>query len=205
MKISKPNPRLKQRRWRRSLGKILALLLLLIIGVGVRILNYGRTISSGKYDCAIVLGAAVDGSTPSPVFQARIEHGIALYRAGIVKHLIFTGGVGAQTDTAESQAARQVALASGIPAEAISIESVSRTTLGNLTESKKIAIDRGFKTIIIVSDPLHLRRSVDMAGDIGLAATGSGTPTTRYRSISTQLPFLIREIYFSFHYWLLRA
>lgn len=108
----------------RALKVLLGLFTILLaigIGIGIRIVNYGSTITSGRYDCAIVLGAEVNGSTPSPVFRARIDHGIALYRAGIVRHLIFTGGVGNRAHIAESVAARNVAIASGIPDRAISI------------------------------------------------------------------------------------
>jgi uncharacterized SAM-binding protein YcdF (DUF218 family) len=184
---------------------ILIILLAIGIGIGIRIVNYGQTIVSGSYDCAIVLGAEVNGSIPSPVFQARIDHGIALYQAGIVRHLIFTGGVGDRAQIAESVAARNIALARGIPDRAISVELVSRTTSGNLIESQKIMLDRGLTTAIVVSDPFHLRRSCDMAKDLGIVATPSATPSTRYVSISTQLPFLLREIYFTIHYWILRS
>jgi uncharacterized SAM-binding protein YcdF (DUF218 family) len=184
---------------------LLTILLAIGIGIGIRIANYGKTIAGGSYDCAIVLGAEVNGSTPSPVFQARIDHGIALYQAGIVSHLIFTGGVGDRAQIAESVAAKNIALASGIPDRAISIELVSHTTLENLTESKQIMHDRGLTTAIIVSDPLHLRRSIDLARWIGIVATPSATPSTRYVSLSTQVPFLLREIYFTIHYWLFHS
>jgi uncharacterized SAM-binding protein YcdF (DUF218 family) len=192
----------------RALKVVLGLFTILLaigIGIGIRIVNYGSTIASGRYDCAIVLGAEVNGSTPSPVFQARIDHGIALYRAGIVRHLIFTGGVGDRAQIAESVAARNVALASGIPDRAISIETVSRTTLENLIASRQIMHDRQLTTAIVVSDPLHLRRSCDLASGLGISVTPSGTPSTRYVSLSTKLPFLLREIYFTVRYWLFRG
>ena len=56
------------------------------------------------------------------------------------------------------------------------------------------------KSAIIVSDPLHMKRAVMMAGGLGINAVSSPTPTTRYRSLWTQLGFLIREIYFFHHY-----
>ncbi|MGF6354254.1 vancomycin permeability regulator SanA [Paenibacillus sp. 4624] len=43
-------------------------------------------------DAAIVLGAAVQGDIPSPVFRERIEQAIRLYKVGTVRNLIFTGG-----------------------------------------------------------------------------------------------------------------
>jgi uncharacterized SAM-binding protein YcdF (DUF218 family) len=205
MSVNKIRAYLRQFHPRKFLLGLLTILLAIGIWIGIRITNYGSTITSGRYECAIVLGAEVNGVDPSPVFRARIDHGIALYQAGIVHHLIFTGGVGDRAQIAESVAARNIALASGIPDRSISIESISHTTLENLTASKQIMHDRGLITTIIVSDPLHLRRSIDMAQGIGLVATPSATPSTRYVSISTQLPFLLREIYFTIHYWLFHA
>ena len=43
-----------------------------------------------------------------------------------------------------------------------------------------------------------------MASDLGLDAHPSPTPTTRYRTLKTQLGFLAREIYFYLAYHLYR-
>lgn len=205
MRVNKLRAYLRQIHPLKFLLGLLTILLAIGIGIGIRIVNYSTTITTGRYDCAIVLGAEVNGSTPSPVFKARIDHAIALYQAGIVHHLIFTGGVGSRAQIAESAAARNLALANGIPDRAISIESVSRTTLENLAESQQIMHDRGLTTAIVISDPLHLRRSCDMAQALGIVVTPSATPSTRYISLSTQIPFLLREIYFTIHYWIFRT
>lgn len=152
-------------------------------------------------DTAIVLGAAVDTDTPSPVFEARIDHAIALYDAGRVQRIFFTGARSPEDTISEAAAARDYALAAGVPASAISIEENSRTTRQNLVEAQRVM---GLsQSVLIVSDPLHLRRALVMAQGMGLDASASATPTTRYRSLSTQLPFLLREVYFVHHYWLL--
>ncbi|MEN3939735.1 YdcF family protein [Prosthecobacter sp. SYSU 5D2] len=172
--------------------------------MGLRIALYPQTVTQGSYDCAIVLGAAVHGAEPSPVFQARIDHAVTLFQSGIVTHLVFTGGTGAGKAIAESEAGRQSAIRQGVPSTAIFIESKSKTTLQNLTEAHQVMAARQLKTAILVSDPLHLRRACSMAEDIGIQATSSATPTTRYTSWSTQIPFLLREVYFTFHYWVFR-
>ncbi|WP_446012034.1 hypothetical protein [Candidatus Electrothrix sp.] len=41
-------------------------------------------------DVAIVLGAAVWKNSPSPVFEERIKHAIALYQQGVVTKILFT-------------------------------------------------------------------------------------------------------------------
>lgn len=62
--------------------------------VGSNIWRFGYTDYSRRSDCAIILGAAVSGALPSPVFEERIKHGISLYDSGKVSTLIFTGGYG---------------------------------------------------------------------------------------------------------------
>lgn len=39
-----------------------------------------------------------------------------------------------------------------------------------------------------------------MAGNLGIKAVSSPTPTSRYRSAGTRAVFLAREIYFHHHY-----
>ena len=73
----------------------------------------------------------------------------------------------------------------------------SHTTVQNLAEAQAIMQAQGLKTAILVSDPLHLRRAMWMARDLGIDAVSSPTPTSRYRSWSARLRFLRREL----HYW----
>ena len=53
---------------------------------------------------------------------------------------------------------------------------------------------------ILVSDPLHLKRASLMAKNLGIKHDPSATPTTRYQSLRTKLPFALRELYFYNHY-----
>lgn len=153
-------------------------------------------------DVAIVLGAAVIDGEPSPVFRERIAHAIDLYRVGKVERLIFTGAKGEGSGIAESEAARVLALAEGVPDQAILTEDESVTTMHNLVEAQLLMRDAGAATALIVSDPLHMRRAMEMADALGIAAQPSATATSRYQSWTTQLPFLLREIYFMHHFWL---
>jgi uncharacterized SAM-binding protein YcdF (DUF218 family) len=178
-------------------------LLALAAVLAVRIVSFPQTLTSGRYDCAIVLGAAVHGTSPSPVFEARIAHAIDLYRQGLVQRLVFTGGVGAGAQSSEAAVAEAYAVSLGVPAQVILTEQTSHTTRQNLVEAKRIMDAAGLRSAVIVSDPYHLRRSASMATDLGMQATTSATPTTRYQSLSTKAKFLTREVYFIVHYWVL--
>jgi uncharacterized SAM-binding protein YcdF (DUF218 family) len=155
-------------------------------------------------DAAIVLGAAVDADQPSLVFQARIDYAIDLFKQQRVKYLIFTGGMGAGDEVTESQAARNYAIAKGIPASHIFIELQSRTTQQNLLEAKKIMANQQLANCLLVTDPLHMKRADWMMRDVGIKGYPAPTPYSRYQSWRSQAPFLFRELYFFHHYWLFR-
>ena len=65
-------------------------------------------------------------------------------------------------------------------------------------------IKENFGSCIIVSDPLHMKRSMLMAKDLNMKAYSSPTPTTRYKSLKTKIPFLNREVFFYLGYCLAR-
>ncbi len=189
------------RRILQLLGVLLLALLAWLVLLAAAIWTYGARDHARPADCAIVLGAAAYGAKPSPVFEERIRHGIALYRTKQVSKLIFTGGYGTGAPHAESEVAAAYAVRHGVPATDILTELRSRTTQQNLAGAKLLMDAHGLQTAILVSDPLHMRRALWMANDLGIAAVSSPTPTTRYRSLRTQLRFLRRELYY-WHYYL---
>jgi len=169
---------------------------------GIIIWNFGNQDNAQPSASLIVLGAAIAGDKPSPVFRERINHAITLFRQDLASKIIFTGGKGDGETHAESEVAAAYAVNRGVPKSAILIESQSRTTRQNLLEAKAIMDVNALATAIIISDPLHLKRALMMAKDVGILAVASPTPTTRYRSLKPKLGFLFREIYF-YNYYLL--
>ncbi|ADV28801.1 protein of unknown function DUF218 [Pseudoxanthomonas suwonensis 11-1] len=189
-------------RRRGGLGRWLLRLMVLAIlwlgGVAAWINWVGHRDQAQRADVIIVLGAAAYDARPSPVFEERIRHGLNLYRAGYAPVLLFTGGYGTGARFAESQVAQRYAVRQGIPEEAILIETASRTTLQNLLQARELMRERQLHSAIIVSDPLHMSRALRLCRQLGIEATGSPTPSTRFRSFQTQWKFLLQEVYF-FH------
>lgn len=155
---------------------------------------YGSRSSREPSDAAVVLGAAVWGDEPCPVFRERIRHGITLYNENVIRFLVMTGGRGDGNRRAESVVARDYALRNGVPESAILIEDESRTTWQNMVFAKRVMDRHGLRTALIVSDPIHMRRAMRMARDAGLIARPAPTPTTRYISPRKKLRFLWREL-----------
>ncbi len=186
---------------------LLGLISMFFVVIGYSALSiylYGSNTSKVPADAAIVLGAAAWGDTPSPVFRERINHGINLYKRNDIQQLIFTGGQGESSEPAEAIVAKRYAIAQGVDAEDILTETQSRTTQQNLYYASLVTTAHQLKRILIISDPLHMKRAVLMARNLGIDAYPSPTPTTRYRSFKSQMSFLARETYFYFVYQLFR-
>ncbi len=195
----------KPRRWRRWLGWAL-LLVLIWCGVVVgRILWFGSRDGAVKSDVIIVLGAAVRRGEPSPAFEARIRHGIELWKRGIASKLLFTGGLGHGDTLCESEVARREALKAGVPASAILIEKESHFTWENLIEAQRVMNRKGLKSAVVVSDPDHLLRSSFMADSLGMPHATSPTPYTVFQTWKTRVPFLLSEFCYCHVHWWKRA
>lgn len=157
------------------------------------IYSYAQRAETRPADVAIVLGAGTRQDRPSPVFRERIDHAIDLYRRGLVQAIILTGGVGQGRVIADSEIARQYALAEGVPAEIVYVDTISETTLQNLREAQRLMQEVGYGSALVVSDPLHMYRAMGMAADLKMDAFSSPTPTSRYNSWWSNLFFLVRE------------
>jgi uncharacterized SAM-binding protein YcdF (DUF218 family) len=182
---------------------IAALVVLALLGVGgmaVDIWRFAGESAPGKADAALVLGAAVIGSTPTPVLVERLRHAANLYESGQVKRIVVTGGLSPEDDLTEAQASKNWLVAEGVPAADVLLEDKSRTTIQNLAFAKPVLEANGIGTVLVVSDPLHMRRALMIAGRVGIKAAPSPTPTSKYQSWQTTLPFLAREVWFMTQY-----
>ncbi|WP_082050391.1 YdcF family protein [Risungbinella massiliensis] len=153
-------------------------------------------------DAAIVLGAAVWNDKPSPVLEERINHAIWLYQNGYVKKIIFTGAssVFNKKEMPESEVSRQYAIDRHVDPQDILIETKSIITEQNIRYAYEVAQKDGLKSFIIVSDPLHMKRSLAMAENLNMEAYSSPTPSSVYKTWKTKIPFFLRELFFYMGY-----
>jgi uncharacterized SAM-binding protein YcdF (DUF218 family) len=169
-------------------------------GLAIDVYRYSSASYSLPADAAIVLGAAVWDGQLSPVFEERMKHAIDLYQAGRVKAIILTGGVGKGEQVADSVAAAAYAIQRGVEEEAVFCDTKSRYTYDNLRGAKAIIQEQGFGRVLIVSDPLHMRRAMIMARDLDLDAYPSPTLTSRYVSLQNKAKFLSGEVLYETAY-----
>ena len=168
------------------------------------IVLYAKRDDRAPADCIIVLGAGTNGTTPNAVFRERLNHAVTLYNEGYADTIVLTGGYSPGNEHSDAYIAGQYLQTLGVSAQAILLEEQSTITQENLGFAKEIMEDEELSTCILVSDPLHMKRSMMMAKDYKIEAVSSPTPTTRYQPWRTKFPFLARETFFYVGYQVYR-
>ncbi len=135
--------------------------------LAVQIWQQSRNDETRAADAIVVLGAAQYDGEPSPVFRARLDQAVYLYREELSRLVIVTGGKQEGDRFTEAEVAHQYLEAEGIPPEDILEEEDGRTTLESMERVSAIARQEGVGTVLLVSDPMHSERVKRMATDLG--------------------------------------
>lgn len=127
----------------------------------------------------------------------RIVHAIDLYKLGIIKKILITGGSGMLTfeGKKESQQLRNFAIRSGVPEIDILLEDQARNTHENARFSSELLGSESSESIILITSAFHMYRAKKCFDKIGIQV--SVFPTDHYgREISyTPDEILIPSIY----------
>jgi uncharacterized SAM-binding protein YcdF (DUF218 family) len=109
-------------------------------------------------DAIVVLGAAQYNGRPSPVFRARLNHALGLYREGLAPLVVVTGGIGRGDTMSEALVGERYLRAHGIPDSAVAAAGEGRTTKTSMTAVAAWLHPRRITRVILVSDPFHMFR-----------------------------------------------
>jgi uncharacterized SAM-binding protein YcdF (DUF218 family) len=162
-----------------AIGIAAAVGAVLVLGYGwYRVWDQGARDDARPAGAIVVLGAAQYDGRPSPVFAARLDHALELYKQGLAPYLVVTGGKRDGDRSTEAAAARRYALERGVPADAILSEDQGRTTLASLEAVGRVLREHGVRDAVFVSDPTHMLRVLRIAEDTGIRAWGSPTRTS---------------------------
>lgn len=124
-----------------------------------------------------VFGAAEYLGRPSPVFHARLDHAVDLYRKQIAPLVITLGGGGDKdSGHTEGGVGRNYLLASGIPFGNIIAETHSTDTEQQVLRLAAIARENNLTSIVVVSDGTHLFRIRELCKAAGLRVYTSPRP-----------------------------
>ena len=194
----------KKRKVLHVLLSFLILVICLAVYQSASIWLYADKDETRRADAAIVLGAAAYESGPSPVYRERLNQGIRLYREGYVSKIIVTGGIAEGNIRSDAAIGGEYLTGQGIPDTDIILEEHSTVTEENLKNAAEIMKREGYSSALVVSDPLHMKRAMLMAGDAGIEAYSSPTLTSRYLSMKTRVTFLAREVFYYTAYCIIR-
>ncbi len=121
-------------------------------------------------DVIIVLGCkAYENDQPAPCIRARSHHAAQLYREGLARQIIASGGPSLE-GPAEAGVIAGLLKIEGVPGAAIVEEDRSHNTIQNILNSQVIMRERGWRTAVIITEPYHINRAMIIARDAGVTA-----------------------------------
>ena len=162
-----------------KLAMLLVLLgILFYLGVVAMVVYRTNNVpAAGEYDAIIVLGAQVkpDGE-PSIQLQWRLD---AAYKAWQERNclVVVCGAQGANEPATEASVMKAELVRQGVPEESILMDDKSFNTRQNINNAISLMEGRGVDRVLIVTSDYHLPRSMALAEDAGLEASGVGSPT----------------------------
>ena len=173
-------PKSERRNWTLRLA-LVAFLTLAVGALGwcrwvyVQIQSYAGQDQAAPSDAIGVFGAAEYDGRPSPVYRARLDHALALYKHGIAPLIITLGGDGGDQYT-EGAVGGKYLMGMGVPESAIIAETQSRNTEESARRIAVIARVNGLRRLVIVSDGTHLFRIHEICAAEGLDVLTSPRP-----------------------------
>jgi len=188
---------------RRILTVCLCIGLVLATVTGCLIAAAGRGDADVSCQYVIVLGAGVNGTTPSMILSERIRQAYTYLSENPDVICIVSGGQGPGEDITEAQCMFDHLTARGIDPERIWLEDRSTSTRENIRFSLEvIEAKTGSRPekAAIISNEFHLFRAGLFAKEQDLEAIGVPAKTTW---LSLRVNYFLREIAAVWYYWLL--
>lgn len=115
---------------------------------------FTEALKSAPYDAVIVPGIPYDGGKWGFVMKWRVTWSVFLYKAGITKNIIYSGGA-VYTPYTEATIMALYAEKMGVPKKHIFTEVEAEHTTENLYYSYQLATSKGFVKIGFATDPFQ--------------------------------------------------
>lgn len=128
-------------------------------------------------DVIIVLGAQVkEDGTPSVALERRLTAALQSYQEKR-QTIIVCGAQGGNEPRPEGEVMRDWLLAHGVPETDIAAETESFNTRENLQNARAIMQQRCLTQALVVTSDYHVARALMLCRQVGIAATGRGSPS----------------------------
>ena len=118
---------------------------------------------------------------------ARFREGLRLYRAGWAPTMILSGAA-REGDDSNAAAMQRLAIAEGVPPQAILADHEAEDTYGNTVHTRALMGQHGLRSAILVTSPYHLHRAVLTFEGVyrgsGIRIVGRSAPDGDWRKTS---------------------
>ena len=178
----------------RVVGALVLAVVLLVVSTATAIWWTARQDAQPASDAIVVLGSAQYNGVPSSIFEARLEHALALWEDGVAPVVVTVGGKAAGDQFTEAEAGRAYLIDAGVPEESLLAVPEGVDTLESMRAVGAAYRERGWSSAVLVTDPWHAMRAERMAEDAGVSAESSPTrqgPAVQTRA--TQFRYILRE------------
>ena len=160
----------------------------------IEVVAAARRDRAAPADAIVVMGAAQYNGRPSPVFKARLDHAVRLFREHLAARLIVAGGVGSGDTVSEADVGRRYLLEPGGDSAAVIAIGTGRSTEPALRAAADWIRARGGHRVILVSDGFHMLRLSLIARRLGLEPLPSPARTSPIASNRRlEITYLIAE------------
>ncbi|PZS24115.1 MAG: hypothetical protein DLM54_00130 [Acidimicrobiales bacterium] len=177
---------------RRVVVTVVVVLVIYLLVTAVQVWLASRRDEARPAQAIVVLGAAQYNGLPSPDLAARLSHALGLWRQRLAPRIVVTGGGQPGDRYTEASASADYLLARGVPESDLLREVEGRNTYESLAATAAFLHQRGISQVVLVSDPFHMARVGDIAGQVGLTGYTSPTQTSPISGTAV-VPYFAKE------------
>ena len=140
---------------------------LTVLACWVFVIRIARLQTPGESaaDVILVLGSRLDRGEMTRIFQGRLETALSLAEE---RPIMLLGGMARRGGPSEARVGRDWLVGRGFDPAQLIPEEISRNTLENLVEARRMMADNGYRRALIVTSRHHMARTTVIARGLGL-------------------------------------
>jgi len=189
--VTNTPPRISWEKWAAALALIAVLSYLASICTQIEQASAAQDVHPA--DALVVFGAAEYSGRPSPVFRARLDHALDLFRQGVAPVIITTGGAAADPHYSEGGVGHDYLMSRGVPDFKLIAETQSSDTAQSAVRVAVIMRANHMNTCVAVSDAYHVFRVRKMLEHEGVQVYIAPRPDSRPHSAKQRAEAILRE------------
>ena len=163
----------KKRRIKKIIGAFLTVVAIQFAAAELLLIMNSKSDAETQTDYIVILGAGLNGETPSLSLHERLKAGVEYLRKYPDTYVVVSGGQGRGETITEAEAMRRFLTSNGIDEDRILLESSATSTMENFKYSRRLIEERTGKPagkVSFVTNSFHILRSKLLAKRNGLDA-----------------------------------